>query len=147
MSALPPKVDINRRTFDVRFVPNSGNRRCGVRVADFSISPSARGNGLHPRLPYLSRCSRIASPKCAIEIGKVTETHIKRHRADVCDLRAVGRSACGVRARGAGRAQTTRRSGPHSRRACECIVVSRGGVLRLRRLTDCRRRDSRRCRS
>jgi hypothetical protein len=26
-------------------------------------------------------------------------------------------------------------------------VVSRGGVLRLRRLTDCRRRDSRRCRS
>jgi hypothetical protein len=49
-----------------------------------STSPgSPRGIGLHRRLPDLGRCSRIAPPKCAIEIGKVTETYIKRHRADV----------------------------------------------------------------
>ena len=54
--------------------------QCPARHVGISLR---RGCGPHRRLPDLGRRGRIASAKCAIEIGKVTEPHIKRHRANV----------------------------------------------------------------
>jgi len=38
---------------------------------------------LHRGLPDLRWSDPKASAKCAIEVGKITEAHIERHRADV----------------------------------------------------------------
>ncbi len=43
----------------------------------------ARGVAPHCRLPDFCRRCRVAPSKFAIEIRKVSESHIKRHRADI----------------------------------------------------------------
>jgi hypothetical protein len=54
-----------------------------ARAVSLNISLSARRRvGIHCPLSDLRRRGRIALAKCAIEVRKITEPHIKRHRAD-----------------------------------------------------------------
>jgi hypothetical protein len=55
-----------------------------VRVTNPSTSlNAARRIGPPSRLPDLRWSGRIASAKYAIEVGKIAEPDIKRHRADI----------------------------------------------------------------